>query len=82
MRLADTIEDMLSDNYVDRFRAEYNQLMIRKSILAKTLDALDNEPIYYLSYERDLLERQYDCMREMENIYRQRAVIENIDIDH
>lgn len=82
MKLADTVKDMLSDNYCDRFCAEYNQLMIRKSALAKTLDFLDNEPTYTPSYERDLLEKQYDLMREMENIYRQRAVIEDIDIDH
>ena len=42
MELKDTVEMMLSDDYKERFRAEYWQLKIRYDKLRKMVDNWDN----------------------------------------
>lgn len=42
MELKDTVEMMLSNNYKERFKAEYYQLKIRHDKLQKMVDNWDN----------------------------------------
>lgn len=43
MELKDTVALMQSENYKDRFKAEYNQAVIRFEKLKKMLDTWDND---------------------------------------
>lgn len=42
MELADTVDMMLSDDYLDRFRAEFHQTRIRYNKLREMLEKWDN----------------------------------------
>lgn len=79
MELKDTIKLMESNDYKDRFKAEYYQVKIRKEKLQKTLDNWQ-----HLSFSPDSPKRylkfQYDIMREYIKILEQRAEKENIDL--
>lgn len=80
MELKDTIKLMESDNYKDRFKAEYYQIKIRKEKLQKTLDNWEylsfvpNSPKRYLKY-------QLDIMAEYMQILEQRAEKDDIQLD-
>ena len=81
MELKDTVQDMLSPDYIDRFRAEYRQLKIRAEKLRKMLakyeaDTLDFEP----ECGYDLLDDQYELMDEYLRILETRAEIEGIEL--
>ena len=72
---------MLSGDYKDRFVAEYFQVKYRAKRLAKMLDdyhsgTLNFTPICPI----DLLEKQLKVMREYQDILKERAAIENVDI--
>ena len=79
MELKDTIKLMESDDYKDRFKAEYYQVKIRKEKLQKILNNwknlsfTPNSPKRYLKYQRDVL-LEYMQILEM------RAIKENIDL--
>lgn len=79
MKLKDTIKLMESNDYKDRFKAEYYQIKIRKEKLQKTLDNWG-----HLSFNSDSPKRylkfQYDIMREYIKVLEQRAEKENIDL--
>lgn len=63
MELKDTIEDMISDDYKERFKAEYFQLKIRygklKLMIEKyfrgELDFVPKTPIETLGYQCNLM---------------------------
>lgn len=80
MELKDTIKLMKSDDYKDRFKAEYYQVKIRKEKLQKTLDNWEylsftpNSPKRYLKY-------QCDVMLEYMQVLKERAEKENIKLD-
>lgn len=82
MELKDTVEMMNSEDYKERFKAEYLQTKIRYDKLDKmlikyeagTLNFTPNCPI-------DALENQRYYMREYLNALRVRAEIEKIDLD-
>ena len=81
MELKETIELMNSDNYVDRFIAEYRQLEIRRNGLYKMLKKykkgeLDFTPI--CSY--DLLNGQLKSMDLYSEYLMERALIEGIEL--
>lgn len=81
MELIDTVDLMTSDDYKDRFMAEYYQVKIRyqklKSILDKYEDGtLDFEPSCSIS----LLMIQREIMEDYLNILQDRAIVENIEI--
>lgn len=79
MELKDTIEMMNSSQYVDRFRAEYHQLKIRRDKLKDMLVKYKNDELNFTpkcSY--DLLYFQLVCMNEYMNVLEERAKIENI----
>ena len=80
MELKDTIKLMESDDYKDRFKAEYYQVKIRKEKLQKMLNNwehlsfIPNSPKRYFKY-------QLDVMVEYMQVLEQRAEKENIELD-
>lgn len=75
MELKDTIKLMESDDYKDRFKAEYYQVKIRKEKLQKMLynKPFHSEDFYYYS--------QLDVMRAYMTLLEGMARKENIDLD-
>lgn len=80
MELKDTIELMESNDYKDRFKAEYYQVKIRKEKLQKTLDNWEHLPFSPNSPKR-YLKFQCDIMREYIKVLEQRAEKEDIKLD-
>ena len=81
MELKDTIEMMQSDDYKERFKAEYHQLAIRLDKLDKMLEKHENgtlefEPTCPIS----LLVEQRDAMADYLCILEEGAEIEGIDL--
>lgn len=81
MKLDKTVDMMLSEDYVERFKAEYHQLVNRKNKLQKMVrvyakDELDFEPKCSL----DLLTWQLKTMQQYEYILKRRAEIESIKL--
>ena len=79
MNLIDTVEKMNSENYKERFRAEYFQLKIRAEGLEKMLEkykagTLPFEP----SCDYEILYTQYIFMKHYQYTLEDRARIENI----
>lgn len=79
--LESTVELMLSDDYRDRFRAEYKQLVNRRNKLKKMVKgyndgSLDFEPDCPI----DLLEDQLSVMNAYVEILKKRAKIEGISL--
>lgn len=79
--LKDTIELMVSENYKDRFKAEYYQLKTRRDklhamIVKYAAGSLDFEP----SCPLELLEVQEKAMDEYLKILEVRAEIEKIEL--
>lgn len=79
MKLIDTVEMMNSDDYKDRFKAEYYQLKIRIKGLSVMLDKYANGTLeftplcsYNLLYKQLIGMKMYMCSLE------ERAKIENI----
>lgn len=77
MELKDTIVDMVSDSYVDRYRAEYNQLCIR---ISKLLEYIKHYNVKDDSIELELKVQQVQVMVEYKNILELRAKINKIDL--
>lgn len=82
MELKDTVEGMLSPDYKERFKAEYQQLKIRQNKLSNMLwryseGFLKFKPTCPLS----LLDEQVELMDKLLNVYKWRAQIEGIDLD-
>ena len=81
MKLIDTVPLMNSEDYKDRFIAEYYQVYIRfvklNSMIEKwDKDELDFEPTCpYSTYEM-----QIKAMRDYISVLEARAVMENIDL--
>ena len=81
MQLKDTLEMMNSEDFKERFKAEYYQLSIRLTGLSSMLikwenNMLDFEP----KCSKETLENQVIFMQGYMNILRLRAEIEEIDL--
>ena len=81
MELKDTIDLMLSDDYKDRFRAEYWQTRIRSRKLREMIDKfyegkLDFKPSCPIEILEEQLQMMYTYMKWL-NV---RAKIEGIDL--
>ena len=81
MQLKDTIELMISEDFKERFKAEYYQLLIRLDGLTSMLikwenNMLDFEP----KCSKETLENQVIFMQGYIGILRLRAQIEEIDL--
>lgn len=80
MELAETVDGMLSDNYKERFKAEFNQLGIRALKLWNMLEnwkTLEFKP----SCSKDMLAEQNDIQWMLIKILKRRAYIERIELD-
>ena len=81
MQLKDTIEMMTSDDFKERFKAEYYQLLLRLDGLTSMLikwgnSMLDIEP----KCSKETLENQLIFMQGYIDILRLRAKIEEIEL--
>ena len=81
MQLKDTVEMMNSEDFKERFKAEYYQLSIRLFGLTSMLikwenNMLDFEP----KCSKETLENQVLFMQGYKNILRLRAEIEEIEL--
>ena len=81
MQLKDTIEMMTSEDFKERFKAEYYQLLLRLYSLTSMLikwknNMLDFEP----KCSKETLENQVIFMQGYLDILRLRAEIEGIDL--
>lgn len=76
--LKDTIEDMISDDYVRRYKAEYNQVNVRIKRLADYIKHYtSNDSIV----EQHLKAQQLEAMLNYRNILELRAAINGITLD-
>ena len=82
IQLKDTVDMMCSNDYKERFKAEFLQTLIRIEKLEKTIENYHN---LRLEYEADcpinLLERQLTAMKDYILILVKRAVIEGIELE-
>lgn len=78
IELKDTIELMNSEDWKDRFKAEYIQLLIRTLNLQHMLVNYGKDFEPNCSY--DILHEQLVYMKNYLNVLIQRANIENIDL--
>ena len=81
MQLKATVEMLTSEDFIERFKAEYYQLSIRLCSLTSMLikwenNMLDFEP----KCSKEILESQVMYMKGYINILRLRAQIEEIDL--
>lgn len=79
--LQDTVEKMLSNDYKERFVAEYEQLYIRSMKLGQMINNwnhLDFKPVC----PKYVLENQYKAMSQYLNLLSERAERENIKLPH
>lgn len=74
--LKSTIMYMISDNYKERFIAEYKQLTIRIDKLSKALASTNIN----FNCSRELLTTQLHYMQAYAGVLRDRAIIEGIDL--
>lgn len=82
MELIDTIELMIDDNYINRFKAEYYQLAIRIKKLNKYINDLQiglikDEP----KTDINILRSQLSMMRNYLTILKHRAKVEHIELE-
>lgn len=80
MKLVETVNLMCSNNWEDRFVAEYAQLMIR---LSKLDDVLNNASDTYFAVDdmtRALMLKQRDAMESYKLCLEKRADIAGIDL--
>lgn len=79
--LNETSKMMGSENYKERFMAEYYQLENRSEKLDKVLNDSENGKLTFkLSCPYELLKKQSEIMKEYLNILKERAKIENIEL--
>lgn len=79
--LSDTTKLMNSEDYKDRFKAEFHQLKIRRDKLQEMLVKYKNKELNFkpkCSYE--LLHKQLIFMDSYLNILDERAKVENISL--
>ena len=81
MKLTDTIELMQSNDYKDRFRAEYYQLENRCNGLKTMLDKWYKDELPFKPVcSKCVYEQQLKAMLQYLNILKERANIETIQI--
>ena len=81
LTLGNTVSMMLSDDYKERFKAEYLQTFIRYRKLSDILcESRKGELAFDLNCDIDLLEIQFEAMSTYLTILQTRAKIEEINI--
>lgn len=82
MELKDTIELMQSDNFVDRFKAEYYQTLIRRKKLTAMLDKYRENTLEFTPRcNYDILKEQETYMIKYLHSLEFRAEIEGIGLE-
>ena len=82
MELIDTNEMMISDDYKERFRAEYYQIVIRYKKLQAMLDKWDNGNLKFEpTCPRSSYNLQIKAMTDYIAVLEARAVMENVDLE-
>lgn len=82
LELKDTVEMMLSQDYKERFRAEYEQLKTRHTKLGKMVAAWDNGDLKFTpTCPRSLFDLQLEYMTRYLAILEARAAIEGVDLN-
>lgn len=81
MKLSDTVEMMNSADYKDRFKAEYQQLVIRYKGLTGMLEKWDKGELTFTpTCPRSTYNIQITAMADYIAILEARAVMEGIDL--
>lgn len=81
MVLSETINGMVSEDYKERFIAEYYQLVIRYKGLKKMLDNWDKGNLNFIpTCPRSTYDLQIKAMNDYRAVLEARAVMENIDL--
>ena len=81
MELSDTVELMNSDDYKDRFRAEYYQVKIRHQKLDNILHKYNSGSLEFdLSCSIGILTEQLEIMEDYLNALEDRAFTEGISL--
>lgn len=81
LTLNDTIKGMVSEDYKERFIAEYQQLVIRYNSLKNMLNKWDkNELPFTPTCPRSTYNMQIKAMADYIAVLEARAVMENIDL--
>lgn len=81
MELKDTVQLMIADDYNDRFRAEYQQLVIRFEKLKNMVDDWDNHNLNFIPMcPKSTYNMQLKAMSEYIAVLEARAAIECIAI--
>lgn len=82
MELIDTNEMMISDDYKERFRAEYYQVVIRYKKLQAMLDKWDNGNLNFEpTCPRSTYNMQIKAMTDYIAVLEARAVMENVNLE-
>lgn len=80
--LHQTVKSMISDDYKERFIAEYKQLVIRADRLTDIINkAYENKLGFNLTCSIELLDRQLTYMCGYMAILEERAKLEGINLD-
>lgn len=83
MELKDTVQQMLSEDYKDRFKAEYYQTKIRYDKLVDMLDRWDKGNLLFSpTCPRELLWRQVTVMEDYMDLLIERSIAEGIDLSY
>ncbi len=81
MELKDTIKMMQSTNYKERFKAEYNQLVIRYNSLNRTIEDWDKGCLSFKpTCPRSTYDLQLKAMKDYITVLKVRAVMESIEL--
>ena len=81
MKLNETVEMMNSADYVERFKAEYLQLVIRYKGLKAMLDKWDNGTLEFVpTCPRSTYNIQIKAMTDYIAILEARAVMEGVEL--
>lgn len=79
--LRDTIEMMNSENYKERFKAEYYQVVIRYQKLKSMLDKWDNDQLDFTpTCPRSTYNMQITVMTDYIAVLEARAVMEGVEL--
>ena len=79
--LRDTIEMMNSENYKERFKAEYYQVVIRYQKLKSMLDKWDNNQLEFTpTCPRSTYNMQIAAMTDYIAVLEARAVMEGVEL--
>ena len=82
MKLNETVEMMCSDDYKERFRSEYAQLVIRYYGLRNMLEKWDNGTLNFEpTCPRSTYNMQTRAMEDYIAVLEARAVMENIELE-